>query len=70
MKKVRAKQFPLRLPRTLKEAARVLSASQGVSMNHFISIAVAEKISRLESQEQRDQSTPMDAETPESRLAG
>jgi hypothetical protein len=40
--------FPLRLPRSLKERAMVLAQQDGVSLNHFISVAVAEKASRLE----------------------
>jgi predicted HicB family RNase H-like nuclease len=45
-----ATQFPLRLARSLKEAASTVAKEQGVSLNHFISLAVAEKISRTESQ--------------------
>jgi HicB family len=40
--------FPLRLGKPLKEGARHLAAQEGVSLNHFISLAVAEKIGRLE----------------------
>ncbi len=40
--------FPLRLPSSLKESANGLAQRDGVSLNHFISLAVAEKISRLE----------------------
>jgi hypothetical protein len=42
--------FPLRLAISLKGVAALLANRDGVSLNHFISIAVAEKISRLESE--------------------
>ena len=39
--------FPLRLAASLKRQAQLLASRDGVSLNHFISLAVAEKISRL-----------------------
>lgn len=42
--------FPLRLAISLKDMACTLAHRDGVSLNHFISLAVAEKISRLESE--------------------
>jgi hypothetical protein len=42
--------FPLRLAISLKDMANCLAQKDGVSLNHFISLAVAEKISRLESE--------------------
>jgi hypothetical protein len=42
--------FPLRLAVSLKERAQLLARQDGVSLNHFISLAVAEKISRLRAQ--------------------
>jgi hypothetical protein len=42
--------FPLRLAISLKDMANHLAQRDGVSLNHFISLAVAEKISRLESE--------------------
>jgi hypothetical protein len=41
--------FPLRLPASLKDIAQDLAEEDGISLNHFITLAVAEKISRLES---------------------
>jgi hypothetical protein len=41
-------QFPLRLAKSLREAANAMAAQQGISLNHFISVALAEKISRSE----------------------
>jgi predicted HicB family RNase H-like nuclease len=41
--------FPLRLAASLRERAEKFAALDGVSINHFINLAVAEKISRLES---------------------
>jgi hypothetical protein len=40
--------FPLRLPKLLRDQARLLAIQDGVSLNHFISLAVAEKVTRLE----------------------
>jgi predicted HicB family RNase H-like nuclease len=40
--------FPLRLAVSLRDRAQLLAAQDGVSLNHFISLAVAEKVSRLE----------------------
>jgi HicB family len=39
--------FPLRLAASLKRRAELLASRDGVSLNHFISLALAEKISRL-----------------------
>jgi hypothetical protein len=41
--------FPLRLAASLRDHVEKLAALDGVSINHFINLAVAEKISRLES---------------------
>lgn len=40
--------FLLRLPVSMKEQAVELAKEDGTSLNHFISLAVAEKIARLE----------------------
>jgi hypothetical protein len=42
--------FPLRLGFSLKETANFLALKDGVSLNYFISVAVAEKVSRIEHQ--------------------
>jgi predicted HicB family RNase H-like nuclease len=42
--------FPLRLATSLRERAEEHATADGVSINQFINLAVAEKISRLESQ--------------------
>jgi hypothetical protein len=44
----RIPSFPLRLPKTTRVQADRLAERQGVSLNEFIRVAVAEKISRLE----------------------
>jgi hypothetical protein len=51
-------QFPLRLAKSLRESAKALAEREGVSLNHFISLAVAEKISRIE---QQGQAPPIDS---------
>jgi hypothetical protein len=40
--------YPLRLPRSLKEAVKRLSRADGISINQFVATAVAEKVSALQ----------------------
>jgi hypothetical protein len=40
--------FLLRLPLSVREDAIQIAQNEGTSLNHFISIAVAEKVSRME----------------------
>lgn len=40
--------FPLRLPVSMRRQAIDLAQKEGLSLNQFISLAVAEKITRLE----------------------
>jgi len=40
--------YPLRLPRSLKQAVARLSRQEGTSINQFVATAVAEKIAALE----------------------
>ncbi|HMD97765.1 MAG TPA: toxin-antitoxin system HicB family antitoxin [Terriglobia bacterium] len=42
------KTYPLRLPRSLKDAVVRLSKRDGTSINQFVATAVAEKVSALE----------------------
>jgi len=42
--------FPLRLPLSLKAAVEKLSAKDGTSMNQFMVIAVAEKLSAMQTE--------------------
>lgn len=42
------KTYPLRLPRSLKEAVERLSREDGTSINQFVATAVAEKVSALQ----------------------
>jgi hypothetical protein len=44
----RNKSFPLRLPRTTRQQIDKLAEDEGISINNFISLAVAERIIRLE----------------------
>lgn len=39
--------YPLRLPRSLKAAAEKLSKRDGTSLNQFVAVAVAEKVSAM-----------------------
>ncbi len=45
----RHQSFPLRLSPSLRQQAVEFAHSEGISLNHFIGIAVAEKVSRMES---------------------
>ena len=40
--------YPLRLPKSLKNAVERLSRQDGTSINQFVAIAVAEKVCALE----------------------
>jgi hypothetical protein len=42
------KTHPLRLPRSLKDAVERISKEEGTSINQFVAMAVAEKVSALE----------------------
>lgn len=42
------KTYPLRLPRSLKAAVERLSREEGTSINQFVALAVAEKVSALD----------------------
>ena len=59
--------YPLRLTRPVRDRARLLAAQEGVSLNHFISVAVAEKVSRLEALTARER--PPSIEQDPSRLS-
>lgn len=43
--------YSLRLPKSLKEEVAKMAKRDGTSLNQFISIAVAEKLSALETEE-------------------
>lgn len=43
-----SKTYPLRLPRSLKDAVERISKEEGTSINQFVAMAVAEKVSALE----------------------
>jgi hypothetical protein len=42
------RSFPLRLSPSLRQMAYEVAKAEGISLNHFICIAVAERLSRLE----------------------
>jgi predicted HicB family RNase H-like nuclease len=41
-------KFLLRLPKSVSDTAKQVAGQEGVSLNHFITLAVAEKIIRVE----------------------
>jgi predicted HicB family RNase H-like nuclease len=51
--KSNAISFPLRLPQSLKTAAKLFAERSGISLNRFISLAVQEKIERLLQERER-----------------
>lgn len=53
MQTSRKNSFLLRLPLSLREQAASLARTEQISLNHFISLAVAEKLSRMERQTER-----------------
>jgi len=56
-KKSHLQQFPLRLPKSLKRAAKLMAEQDGILLNHFISLAIAEKLQRVS----REHSAPIKA---------
>ena len=40
--------YPLKMPRSVKEAAARLAKEDGVSLNQFIAVAVAEKVGAIQ----------------------
>jgi hypothetical protein len=53
----RKQSFPLRLSPSLRQQANDLAHAEGISLNHFISLAVAEKVSRMEQTTQVNEQT-------------
>lgn len=47
--------FPLRLPRSMRLQAVEHALREGISLNQFIALAVAEKITRLETAREAEQ---------------
>ena len=43
--------YPLRLPASLKTAVSDISREEGISIDHFVALAVAEKISAMKTAE-------------------
>lgn len=54
----RHQSFPLRLSPSIREQAGEFAKREGISLNHFISLAVAEKLSRLEHESFLSQQKP------------
>ena len=50
--KKRKQSFLLRLPISIREKAAQVAHQDGTSLNHFVSLAVAEKLSRMDQAEQ------------------
>jgi hypothetical protein len=54
----RHQSFPLRLSPSIRLQAGEFAKKEGISLNHFISLAVAEKLSRLEHESFLSQQKP------------
>ena len=57
--------YPLKIPHSIKQAAQRLAKEDGVSLNQWISVAIAEKIGTVQMakkflEQRAGQSTPMD----------
>jgi hypothetical protein len=50
-RKTEIAKFPLRLMPSVRRTAEVFSEKEGVSLNQFINVAVAEKLAHLEHEE-------------------
>ena len=50
-RKIIASTFPLRLQQSVKRTAELYSEKEGVSLNQFITVAVAEKLAHLQHEE-------------------
>jgi hypothetical protein len=50
-RKTAVAKFPLRLMPSVRRTAEVFSVKEGVSLNQFINVAVAEKLAHLEHEE-------------------
>jgi len=46
--KLKLQSYPLRVPASTHQKARELAHQEGISLNHFYSLAIAEKISRMD----------------------
>ena len=57
--------FPLRLPKSTRHAAVEMAKADGLSLNHFISLAVVEKIARMEAIERDFNGRPALPEVPQ-----
>ena len=51
MVKKETSTYPLRLPKSLKEAAAQIAREDGTSINQFVATAVAEKVSAMRTAE-------------------
>ena len=51
MAKKETSTYPLRLPKSLKEAAAHIAREDGTSFNQFVATAVAEKVSAMKTAE-------------------
>lgn len=54
----RKQSFLLRLPLSVREEATRIAHLEGTSLNHFIALALAEKISRMEASKAQALSNP------------
>ena len=65
-----AKSFPLRLAASMRVQASELAEREGISLNQFINIAVAEKIGHMEEQARMERNIPPAERLPFPRIGG
>jgi hypothetical protein len=64
MNQKRAQSFPLRLSPSVRQQIADVAKEESISVNHFISLAVAEKLSRLEYNNWIRQNRPKNRDLP------
>lgn len=65
VKKMTVAKFPLRLMPSIRQSAEAWSVKEGVSLNQFINVAVAEKLAMMQQEDwlqSRKKPTPHDIE--------
>jgi hypothetical protein len=60
--------YPLKMPNSIKTAAARLAKADGVSLNQFISVAVAEKVGTMETAAEFLTAAPQVEPAPEDRV--
>jgi hypothetical protein len=68
-RKTSINKFPLRMMPSLRRSAELFSDKEGVSLNQFINVAVAEKLAHLEHEQWLRNRKPVDSKSITRALA-